>query len=151
MNRFSLSIMLSLLVVCVSAFAQEKVETPMSCQKCGASRISFAQSRMLIVYVDGTAVGTCCLHCTASAMHESHGRKVASVKVANFKTGKLVDVKTAVWVIGCKNEGVLSSVAQLAFVNNQEAQEFVKRNGGKVATFEQALILAKMNSTMDMH
>lgn len=151
MKRFILAIMLCLLVAAVSASALEKVEAPMSCKVCGMSSTSFAQSRMLTVYADRTTVGTCSLHCTAITMHENHGRQISTIKVADFEAGKLIDAKTAVWVIGSRKKGFMSSVAQWAFANKQDAQAFIKINGGKLATFEQALKLAEMESTTHKH
>ncbi|WP_298439486.1 hypothetical protein [Geobacter sp.] len=45
----------------------------------------------------------------------------------------------------------LQSNSSRAFSGKQEAQAFVKKNGGVVATFEQALKLAGMESIPDDH
>jgi nitrous oxide reductase accessory protein NosL len=146
-----MGIMLCLLFTNVPAFALEKPEAPASCQVCGMSRKSLARSRILIVYVDGSTVGTCSLHCASLALHEKHDKKVTAIQVADFNSGKLIDARTAVWVIGSKQKGVMSSVAQLAFGNAQAAQAFVRRHGGTTATFDQALKLADMESTSHKH
>ena len=151
MTRFIFGIVLCLVVTAGSAFAVEKVEPPASCQICGMNRGDFAHGRVLIVYADGTVVGTCSLHCAAIAMDERYGKKIASIRVADFQSGKLIEAQKAVWVIGSKTKGPMASVAQLAFAGNLEAQAFVKKNGGVIATFEQALKLAEMESTLDDH
>ncbi|WP_052263216.1 nitrous oxide reductase accessory protein NosL [Geobacter pickeringii] len=149
MIKLVFGVMLSLLVAGAPAFAVEKVEAPKSCQVCGMSRTSSAHSRVLIVYADGSTFGTCSLHCLAAVMNEPHGRQIASVKVADFRTGRLIDARTAVWVIGSREKGSMAGVAQLAFSNGQEAQAFIKKNGGMVAAYEQALKLAGMEKSTE--
>ncbi|WP_298267562.1 nitrous oxide reductase accessory protein NosL [Geobacter sp.] len=151
MIKFISGMVLCLVVTAVAAFAMEKVEPPASCQVCGMNRGDFARGRVLITYADGTVVGTCSLHCAAIAMDERSGKKIASIRVADFQSGKLIDAQRAVWVIGSKMKGPMAGVVQLAFAGNQEARAFVKKNGGVVATFEQALKLAGMESTLDDH
>jgi len=151
MKSIVAAILLCLAVGATTSFATDQVESPPACQKCGMNRTSFAQSRMLIDYADGTSVGTCSLHCAAIAMGESHGRQITSITVADFNTKKLIDAKTAVWVIGGKKQGVMTKVAKWAFASKGDAEDFVKENGGKVATYQEALRLAEEESPRHTH
>lgn len=128
------------------AFAVEKIEAPATCQRCGMSRAYPSRNRMLVVYADGVTIGTCSLHCTAAMMRENNARLLASVKVADFRTGRLIDARTATWVIGSKEKGTMSSVAKVAFATRQEALAFVKGTGGVITSFIQALNLAGMEN-----
>jgi copper chaperone NosL len=128
----------------IAVFAAEKVEPPAACQRCGMNRTAFARSRMLVTYSDGTSTGTCSLHCTAEELKASRGKKVKTIQVADYPTEKLINAKSAIWVIGGKKAGVMTSVAKWAFARKQDAQAFIKENGGKVATFDEALKKATM-------
>jgi nitrous oxide reductase accessory protein NosL len=63
--------------------------------------------------------------------------------VADFNTLKLIDARTATWVIGGKERGVMSNVPKWAFATKQAAEAFIRDNGGRLATFDEALALAK--------
>lgn len=127
--------------------AQSAVEPPEDCLYCGMNRTTFAYSRMLVEYEDGTTVGTCSISCTARNLLENKEKQVRSVQVGDYRTRQLVDATTATWVIGGKKSGVMSRVAKWAFAEQKDAQSFVKKHGGKIATYEAALVAAKDDCT----
>jgi len=131
---------LSLGTVCLAA---EKVEAPADCKHCGMNRTSFDQSRMVIIYADGSSAGTCSLNCVVTEMKESKGKKIKSFKVADYNTRKLSDARKAFWVIGGKIPGVMTRVAKWAFTTKQGAEAFIRENGGKLASFDEALRAAE--------
>jgi copper chaperone NosL len=128
---------------CVTALAHDQIEAPKSCQQCGMDRTMFAQSRMLVVYSDGESAGTCSLHCAATELKANPGKKVKSLLVADFKTRLLIDARSAVWVIGGQKSGVMTELPKWAFAGKQDAADFVKVNGGKLADFAEAMGLAE--------
>ena len=132
-----------LLLIAVTAGARDKMEAPRSCQQCGMDRSVYAHSRMLIVYADGLQVGTCSLHCTASELKEHRDKKVRSLQVADYNSKKLIDARKATWVIGGSRQGVMTSVPKWAFAGKDQAKRFIAANGGRPASFEEALALAK--------
>jgi nitrous oxide reductase accessory protein NosL len=162
MKRFMLFMVMCLLFTGFSAIAAEKadkpkscncgmgkdvsatgnVESPRSCKQCGMDRVAFAHGRMLILYADGTTVGTCSLNCAAVDMKENKGKKVKELRVADYGTKKLVDARTAVWVIGGSRDGIMTSVPKWAFSGKADAEKFVKENGGRITDFDEALNLA---------
>src|SRR5512137_2857014 len=99
-------LLLSLATACLAA--ESKVEAPAACKNCGMNRTKFAQSRMLVTYEDGHSIGTCSINCAAAERLANKERKVASYKVGDYNSRKLVDAKSAVWVIGGKKRGVMS-------------------------------------------
>lgn len=139
LKRMVISLLFGLILGSVLVCAAEKVEQPESCTKCGMDRTAFAHSRMLVVYEDGTSVGTCSLHCTATEMKGASDKKIQSIKVADYTTKKLIDAKSATWVIGGRKKGVMTPVAKWAFAGKQDAEAFVRENGGSLATFDEAL------------
>jgi nitrous oxide reductase accessory protein NosL len=119
--------------------AAETVEGPKPCKQCGMDRTAFAQSRMLIVYADGSTAGVCSIHCAAAELKQNSDKEVRSLMVADYTTLGLTDAKTATWVVGGGKAGVMTSVAKWAFARQEEAQAFIRENGGQVTTFDEAM------------
>jgi copper chaperone NosL len=142
MKRFLLFVSLSLMFSCVMAFAYDKVEAPESCELCGMDRTVFAESRMLVIYAGGESVGTCSLHCAAIEIKEHPSKEVKSLLVADCKSRMLIDALKAVWVVGGEKSGVMTAVPKWAFATKEDADAFIKLNGGKRTNFEQAMELA---------
>jgi copper chaperone NosL len=143
MKRILILLSLSLLFVCATVFAHDKVEAPKSCKVCGMDRSMFAQSRMLITYTDGESVGTCSLHCAATQLKKTPDKKVKSLLVADCQSRMLIDAHTAIWVIGGEKSGVMTELPKWAFTKKDAADAFIKVNGGKLAGFVEAMALAE--------
>jgi len=122
-----------------AAGAPDGVEGPKNCKQCGMDRTVFARSRMLIVYADGTTVGVCSLHCAAAEMRQNKDKQVKSLMVADYVTQGLIDAKTASWVVGGNKQGVMTSLPKWAFARGEDAQKFVKENGGEVTPFDKVM------------
>ncbi|HSB34174.1 MAG TPA: nitrous oxide reductase accessory protein NosL, partial [Nitrospirota bacterium] len=61
------------------------------------------------------------------------------IRVGDYDSRKLIDATTAFWVIGGSKEGVMTELAKWAFENKADADAFIKKNGGKPASFNDAL------------
>jgi copper chaperone NosL len=94
---------------------------------------------MIVTYEDGSSSGTCSINCIVTDMMAAKGKTVKSFQVADYNTRKLTDAKTAAWVIGGSKKGVMTPVAKWAFADKKDADAFIKLNGGKPATFDEAL------------
>ena len=114
-----------------------------ACPHCGMDREKFAYSRMLVTYSDGSSAGLCSLHCAATELKANKGKAVKAVKVADVNTQKLVDTEKAAWVIGGSRKGVMTMVAKWAFAKKDDAAAFIRKNGGKLAVYKEALALAE--------
>ena len=134
----ALLLVLSLVTVCL---ASEKVEAPDSCKHCGMDRTKFAHSRMVVTYTDGST-GTCSINCVVTDLKEAK-KEVKSFQVADYNSKKLTDAKTATWVIGGSKKGVMTKTAKWAFAEKSDADAFIKANGGKLASFDEALKAAE--------
>ena len=143
MRRLLFYLSLCFIFSSAPVLGQDVIEAPASCELCGMDRTYFAQSRMLIVYADGSSIGTCSLHCAAADLKKNAGKKVKTLQVADFNSKKLIDAHKATWVVGGKKSGVMTNVAKWAFAKKSDAEQFVKAQGGKVASFEEALALAQ--------
>ena len=142
-RRLVILLVFCLLLHFTAAGAADTVENPKYCKQCGMDRTVFAQSRMLIIFADGTTVGVCSLHCAVAEMKQNKDKQVTSLMVADYATRELIDARTAIWVVGGNKEGVMTSVPKWAFAKREEAQEFVKENGGKVTSFDQVMRAAE--------
>lgn len=120
-------------------FAQEDAKKYPSCKYCGMDREKFAHSRVLIEYEDGTAEGMCSLHCTAVDLTINLDKTPKVIRVGDYGTKNLIDAEKAFWVIGGSKMGVMTKRAKWAFERKEDAEKFMKENGGDLATFEQAI------------
>jgi len=121
------------------ASAQDDVKKFPACKFCGMDRAKFAHSRVLIDYDDGTAQGTCSIHCAAVDLALNIDKTPGAILVGDFNTKNLIDAEKAFWVIGGSKMGVMTKNAKWAFEKKQDAEMFIKANGGEQATFDQAV------------
>ncbi|HJW29823.1 MAG TPA: nitrous oxide reductase accessory protein NosL [Saprospiraceae bacterium] len=143
-RKFCLKRFLTFLVLCLllnfsSATAADQALNPKLCKQCGMDMDAYAQSRMLVVYADGTTVGVCSLHCAAAELKQNKDKQVKSLMVADYATKELIDARTATWAVGGNKEGVMTAAAKWAFAKGSDAREFVKQNGGEIASFDIAM------------
>jgi copper chaperone NosL len=109
------------------------------CFYCGMDRTKFAHSRMLVKYDDGSALGTCSIHCAALDMALFLEKAPNEISVGDYQTKKLIDAEEAYWVIGGDQMGVMTKQAKWAFEKKSDADQFIKTHGGRHATFEEAI------------
>ena len=143
MNKLWIAVLLVLSLGTVCLAAETKVEAPDACVQCGMNRTKFGHSRMIVTYTDGSSAGTCSLNCVVTDQSKNKGKTVKSFQVADYNTRKLIDAKTAVWVIGGNKRGVMTPVAKWAFADKKDADAFIKADGGKPATFDETLKAAE--------
>lgn len=109
------------------------------CKYCNMNRAQYAHSRVLVVYDDGTQFGACSIHCAAVDLAVNLDKNPASIRVGDYYSKELIDAETANWVIGGMKIGVMTKRGKWAFLRKKEAEKFISENGGKLATFDQAL------------
>jgi len=141
MKRWLVFVLAALILSLSAGFclAQDDVAKQASCKYCGMDRKTFAHSRMLVTYEDGSSMGTCSLHCTAIELALNIDKTPRSIEVGDFKTKKLIDAEKAFWVIGGSKPGVMSKRAKWAFESKADADAFIKENGGMPASFDEAI------------
>jgi nitrous oxide reductase accessory protein NosL len=132
-------VVIALLCLAMPAAAQDDVQKQPACKYCGMDRGKFAQSRMLIEYSDGTVMGTCSIHCAAVDLALNIDKTPKAVMVGDYNTKALIDAETAVWVLGGSKMGVMTRNAKWAFAQKGDAEKFIAQNGGKLATFDDAV------------
>ncbi|MEI9476038.1 MAG: nitrous oxide reductase accessory protein NosL [Deltaproteobacteria bacterium] len=124
-----------------SVFAQSQgdIQKHPACKYCGMNREMFAHSRMLIEYDDGSAVGTCSIHCVAVDLALNIDKTPRSITVGDYGTKSLIDAEKAFWVIGGNKPGVMTRRAKWAFETKGDAEKFIKENGGNNVSFDEAM------------
>jgi nitrous oxide reductase accessory protein NosL len=133
------AVLASMLITGLPALAQQDVDQHGSCKYCGMDRKTFAHSRMLLVYEDGSQLGSCSLHCVAVDLALNIDKTPKTIQVADFNTKSLIDAQEAVWVLGGAKPGVMSKRAKWAFEKKEDADAFIKGNGGALVDFETAI------------
>lgn len=135
-----LASVLSLFIGGAKAGAAEKdIEKIPSCQYCGMDRAKFAATRMIVEYANGTTIGTCSIHCAAVDLAQSFGKEIAALKVADYRSGRLIDAEKALWVVGAGVPGVMAAKSRVAFADKADAEAFRKEKGGDAADFNAAV------------
>ena len=123
----------------VFAQAQEDIQKHPSCKYCGMNRQQFAHSRIFIEYDDSTTVGTCSIHCAAVDLAINIDKTPKAVRVGDYNSKALIDAEKASWVIGGSKMGVMTKRAKWAFEKKEDAEKFIKENGGETAPFDVAM------------
>ena len=136
-KKVTMFLIICLLFTCAYAGATYAGEK--TCPICGMDLDDAPKSRMVVVFTDGTTVAVCSLHCAVWEMKQNKDKQVQSIMVADYATEKMTDARTATWVIGGDKISVMTTVAKWAFARGEDAQNFVKEHGGKVATFDEAM------------
>lgn len=139
------AMLLSLLTM--TAIAESDLDQHRDCAHCGMDRKAYGYSRMLVEYKDGKKVGTCSLHCVITELNSAKGSEVLSIKVADRNTQKLIEADKAVWTIGGRKRGVMTTRAKWAFAAKTDAQKFVATYGGTIGTWSEAMQAAKDDAT----
>ena len=110
-----------------------------ACKYCGMNRETFAHSRMLIEYNDGTIVGTCSLHCAAVDLALNLDKAPKVILVGDYGQKGLIVAEKATWIIGGQKPGVMTNNAKWAFAKRDDAEKFRQENDGRIAGFDEAL------------
>lgn len=142
MNRNKSIIILSVVALILGsvllAFAEDIKQAP-SCKYCGMNRQAFAHSRMVIEYDDGTKMGTCSLHCAIVDLALNLDKNPKAIMVGDYGTKALIDAEKATWIIGGNKPGVMTKNAKWAFAKKEDAEKFRQEQGGRLASFDEAV------------
>ncbi len=122
--------------------ATPAVKAPAECKYCGMNLEKYAFSRVVIEYDDGSSIGLCSIHCAAVDLANNLDKGPKAIKVGDYGTRQLIDAETAVWVMGGSKQGVMTRQAKWAFAKKEDAEKFIKENGGTIASFDEAMKFA---------
>jgi len=119
----------------------------MFCPKCGMTLPMFYRTNHAAT-VDGKVQQFCSMYCLVEAMND--GAKVENVKVVDNTTLKFIDANKAFYVVGSSKPATMAKkVSKYAFGTKEAAEDFAKKFGGKVMSFDEALAIAKKDFESD--
>ncbi len=127
---------LSLLLL-TTAFPAPAAERD-GCAICGMYLDLYAKTSYTITFDDGSSRSTCSLACAARIISDQKGH-IKDIKAGDFVSGELIDARSAFILEGSDIRGVMSSTSRIAFSSLKAAQDFQKKHGGKIVTFDEAL------------
>ena len=116
-----------------------------SCVKCGMKLKMFYKTSHIATFADGTKKQYCSIHCLGMDMKKHN---VSNVEVVDAHTQKVINAKTAHYVIDSNVKGTMSKRSKLAFASQEDASSFIKDHDGKLINFEQALKAAQSEKMM---
>lgn len=130
------------------------IEKYAKCPYCGMDRKQYHHSRMVVHYGDDLADGTCSLHCAAISLSLNVDREPKALWVGdNAAAGDvkpLVEVDKATFLIGSKIPGVMTANSKVAYGGDDAAKAAQASNGGELAKFDQALLVAYTDMSKDV-
>ncbi|BCS98756.1 NosL family protein [Desulfoluna limicola] len=129
-------LMVSFISLGATGWAADDIAEHADCPYCGMNRATFAHSRFLIQYNDGSSVGTCSLHCAAIDMALKIDKSPKALMVGDYQSKELIDAEKAFWVLGGDKMGVMTLRAKWAFKKTEDAEKFVAENGGELVPFD---------------
>ena len=81
----------------------------------------------------------CSIHCLYEA---TQGTIPSDAKVVDVTSLKLVEAKSAFYVVGSNVRGTMSKTSSYAFALEKDAQAFMSQNGGRIVSFDEAYAIA---------
>ncbi len=128
----------------------QKGDAKMFCPICGMHLGMFYKTSHAAEFKDGSTKQYCSIHCLVDDMEEhGHKKDVKAVKVVDVNSLKLIDARTAVYVVGSKVKGTMTMQSKYAFATQGEAKAFAEKNGGNINTYNQAYNAAKSEFSKD--
>ena len=110
-----------------------------SCSYCGMYKSKFGYSWIIIEYEDKTLINVCSIHCAAIDMALHTDKNIRKIIVSDYDSRKPIDAEAAHWVIGGDIMGVMTARAKWAFETSEGAGNFIKKHGGQIANFHEAI------------
>lgn len=143
MKRFGLLILILISFLNAEMFqsVKEDDETLISKQKGKEYCVNCGMS--LLKYFKTNHVHNNNQYCSLHCLYASVGNKIPqNVQVVDTKTLKFIDAKTAFYVLSSKVEGTMTDNSKYAFAKEEDAKEFISKNGGDIVDFEIAYAIA---------
>ena len=127
----------------------QKEDSKAWCPVCGMNLKMFYKTSHGVELKDGTTKQYCSIRCLAADYPAIEG-KINKIFVTDVKSEKLIDAKSAFYVVGSKVPGTMSMVSKLAFSHEADAKAFASENGGEVVSFDIAFAKAQASLNDDV-
>jgi copper chaperone NosL len=127
------------LSLCGSALCQDDVRDYRLCRQCKMDRGKFAYGRVLIEYLDKTKGPFCSTRCAAVDLIAHLDKTPGRINVGDYNTKNLIDGEKAFWVVGGQKMGIMTRRAKWAFEKREDAEAFIREQGGELVGFDEAM------------
>jgi nitrous oxide reductase accessory protein NosL len=129
---------LASLIYYVPGVFAEKVRE--DCRLCGMWIDQYMPTRHVLTEADNIQVSFCSFTCAVKYM-KMHEVEVEQLKVADYLSTELVDVKDALYLLESDAPPVMSNTSIIAFASKKTVESFQKLHGGRIMTFDEVLAL----------
>lgn len=126
----------------------QKGEEKKWCPICGMSIKKYYKTSHTSKLQNETSRQYCSIRCLVKDDLE-YGINKNSVQVVDFISEKLINAKSAYYVLGSEVKGTMSRISKLAFLKEEEAKAFIKKYSGQIKSFDEAFDEAKKNLKTD--
>ena len=116
-------------------------EDKMSGSVCGMNLPMFYKTNHSAT-VNGVVKQYCSIHCLVEDIYVNK-LSVENIQVVDVSSLKFIDVKKVFYVSGSRQKGTMSEISKYAFANQTDAQEFAKKYGGKILSYDEVIKIAK--------
>jgi nitrous oxide reductase accessory protein NosL len=149
MKKLSFLIIVAALFLCVPQLTHAGESGRHSCKVCGMYIDEFHDTSTQLTLENGEKVETCGVSCMLRVVNDEGGPNAfSSIMVHDWKKKVLIPAEDATYVIGSK---IIPDMTPniIAFENKADAEEFMRKEGGKIINFTQALLsVSPMGMTM---
>ncbi|MDY0234229.1 MAG: nitrous oxide reductase accessory protein NosL [Sulfurimonas sp.] len=118
------------------------------CPVCGMNIKMFYKTSHAAELKNKTPRQYCSMRCLVQDKEE-YGIEDSSIKVVDAKNEKLIDARSAFYVLDSDVKGTMSRVSKLAFAKKSDAEAHVKKYNGSIVTFDMAMKAAKESLKSD--
>ena len=118
------------------------------CPICGMKLKNFYKTTHASVDKNGEKKHYCSMRCLIVDNNKS-GANLDEAMVVDSKSEKIINAKTAFYVVGSDVAGTMSATSKLAFSDKNDALEFIKTHGGELKSYDDALKIAKESLKKD--
>lgn len=123
------------------------------CPNCGMYLPKFYKTNHAAQLDDGKVIQYCSLYCLVEQFEitEFRGQKdrLKQVMVVDVPSLKFIDAKTAYYVVDSKKPATMGIMSEYAFAHKEDAEKFLKENGGTIMNYEDAYKNAVKNFAKD--
>lgn len=119
------------------------------CPVCGMSIKKFYKTSHTSKLANGENRQYCSMRCLAVDMKKNK-INLNTVKVVDVQTDKLINAKSAIYVVDSDIRGTMTRVSKLAFSDDDYADDFNMNNGGYIVDFKTAFKMANDSLNSDI-
>jgi len=107
-----------------------------SCPVCNMKIKKFYKTSHALVYKDKKKEHFCSMTCLKKTIKKR--KDIKKIYAVDAKSNKLINAKTATYVIGSDVPSTMGGKSKVAFASKSTAKKFQKKHGGKIANFTKA-------------